>query len=177
MLNFNVIYLFKSLVFSILTVNFNRTALDTNLCDRKVELVKIYDHVCEKFEESLQYELQRFSNNDRPGLTDRGIAAIYLFVIQHQGTFRIKQIHRYAKDHLIDWFPRPGSYQAFNNRLNDPCGVMDALVGRLPEGFRPSDCHRPHGHHHLLGQAPGQGRQGDHRQGPLLHQGGSITTG
>ena len=58
----------------------------------------------------------------------------------HQKVFKTKDIHKYAKDHLTDWFPRLGSYQSFNNRLNRLCIVMNTLTEHLIEEFKPLDC-------------------------------------
>src|SRR5690606_22638392 len=107
--------------------------------DKDYKLVKIYCYVCEKFEESLQWECRRFSNNKRPKLTDQEIIAIYLFSMHYHGMFKMKQIHRYAVDHLREWFPDLGSYQAFNNRLNRVSHVLAPLVGSLCTEFAPDD--------------------------------------
>ncbi len=98
--------------------------MDTNLNDWKYKLVKIYDYICKKLEECLQYECQRHSNNSEPEFTDQEIMTIYLFAMDHQKIFKKKDIHRYAKDHLMSWFPNQNSYQSFNNRLNSLCAVM-----------------------------------------------------
>jgi len=121
-------------------VNFNKTIMDIHLNNWKDKLVKIYVYVCEKFEESLQYECQRFTNNDQPDFTDQEMITIYLFAMNHQKLFKIKDIHRYAKDHLINWFPNLNSYQAFNNRLNKLCTAMRTLVDHLIYEFKPTDC-------------------------------------
>jgi len=119
--------------------------LDTNLNNWKYKLVKIYDYVCQKFEENLSYECQRFSNNDKPDFTDQEIITIYLFVMQHQKIFQLKGIHRYAKDHLLSWFPNLNSYQGFNSRFNRLSAVMSKLVEHLIEEFKPLDCSDKHG--------------------------------
>lgn len=106
--------------------------------------MKIYDYVCEKFKERLQFECERFSNNNKPDLTDREIMTIYLFVMHHQGIFKIKQIHQFATEYLMSWFPDLGSYQAFNHRLNRISNVMDTLVGSLFLDFVPKDCSNDH---------------------------------
>lgn len=140
MLNFNALNLFKLLIFSILIINFNKIILDTNINNKEFKLVKIYDYVCEKFEESLQFECERFSNNKQSCLTDQELITIYLFVMHHQGVFKIKQIHQFAKDYLMSWFPDLGSYQAFNNRLNRISGAMNTLVAHLFTEFTPDGC-------------------------------------
>ena len=121
-------------------VNFNKTILDTNSHNWKYKLVKIYDYVCKKFEQGLQYECQRHSNNSEPKFTDQEIMTIYLFVMHHQKIFKNKDIHRYAKDHLMSWFPNLNSYQAFNHRLNSLSAVMRKLTQQLIYQFTPSDC-------------------------------------
>lgn len=114
--------------------------MDTKLNNWKDKLVKIYDYVCEKFEENLRYECQRFSNNNTPDFTDQEIMSIYLFAMNHQRLFTKKDIHQYAKDHLICWFPNLNSYQAFSNRLNNLCIVMGKLTEQLLYEFKPCDC-------------------------------------
>ena len=102
--------------------------------------MKIYYYVCEKFDESLQFECERFSNNNKPKLTDQEIITIYLFVMHHQGIFKIKQIHQFAREYLLSWFPDLGSYQAFNNRLNRISGAVNTLVEILLRDFVPENC-------------------------------------
>ena len=114
--------------------------MDTRLNNWKDKLVKIYVYVCEKYEQSLQYECQRFTNNDQPNFTDQEIITIYLFAMNHQKLFKIIDIHRYTKDHLMSWFSNLNSYQAFNNRLNRLCTVMNRLVEHLIYEFKPIDC-------------------------------------
>ena len=102
--------------------------------------MKIYCYVCEKFEESLQYRCERFSNNKEPKLTDQEIMTIYLFVMQHQGIFKMSKIHQFATEYLLDWFPDLGSYQAFKNRLNRISCVMGPFVETLLNEFAPKEC-------------------------------------
>jgi hypothetical protein len=68
--------------------------MDTEHNNKDYKLVKIYCYVCEKFEDSLQFQCERFSNNKQPKLTDQEIVTIYLFAMRHQGIFKLKQIHR-----------------------------------------------------------------------------------
>ena len=121
-------------------LNFNKTILDIDVNNKDYKLIKIYYYVCEKFEESLQYECERFSNNDKPYLTDQELITIYLFVMHHQGIHKISKMHQFATEYLLSWFPHLGSYQAFNNRLNRISHVMNRLVEQLIEKFHPDDC-------------------------------------
>lgn len=132
--------LFKLLIFSILIINFNKIILYTNSNNKDYKLVKIYDYVCKKFEEHLQFECERFSNNNKPKLTDQEIITIYLFVMHHQGIFKMNKIHQFANEYLLSWFPDLGSYQAFNQRINRLSNVMNTFVGLILSEFAPKEC-------------------------------------
>lgn len=138
----NASNLFTSLIISILIVNFDKAILDKDINNKDYKLVKIYDYVCKKYESELQYQCQRFSNNNRPKFTDQEIMTIYLFVMQHIGIFTKKRIYQFAQDYLMEWFPNLGSYQAFNNRVNRLSGTMNTLTEGLLGEFAPEDCSR-----------------------------------
>lgn len=114
--------------------------MDSEHNNKDYKLVKIYCYVCEKFKDEIQYSCERFSNNKEPKLTDQEIITIYLFVMHHQGIFKMNKIHQFAMEYLLDWFPDLGSYQAFNNRINRVCSVMGSLVGTLLGEFVPKEC-------------------------------------
>ena len=107
--------------------------------DKDDKLIRIYFYICEKFEE-LQFYCERFSNNNEPEFTDQEVMTIYLYVMQHEGHTKIKHIHRFASEYLKDWFPKLGSYQAFNNRLNRLTGAFNRLVEILITSSIPDDC-------------------------------------
>lgn len=107
---------------------------------KSLKLVKIYLYICKRYDEDLKYHCQRFSNNDQPEFTDQEIMTIYLFVINEEKRFKIKQIHRFAKDYLSSWFPKLGSYEAFNNRVNHLSPAFSQLGISLISEFRPDDC-------------------------------------
>jgi hypothetical protein len=109
------------------------------LKDKDDKLIRIYFLICDYFNE-LQYYCERFSNNNQPEFTDQEIMTIYLYVIQHEGHTKIKHIHRFASEYLRSWFPKPGSYQAFNNRLNRLTGAFNRLVEILLTSSIPDDC-------------------------------------
>lgn len=136
----NLLNLFKLLIFSILIVNFNKIILNTKSNNKDYKLVKLYDYVCKKFDEQLQFESMRFSNNNTPKLTDQEIVTIYLFVMEHQGIFKMNKTHQFASEYLLSWFSGLGSYQAFNHRINRLSNVMNTLVGILLNEFTPKEC-------------------------------------
>jgi len=65
---------------------------------------------------------------------------IYLYTIHEEQRFKIKQIHRFANEYLLSWFPKLGSYAAFNNRLNRLSEAFKQLVLPLLDEFQPKDC-------------------------------------
>ena len=66
--------------------------------DKECKLVKIYLFICDAFQEELKYYAERFTNNNTPEFTDEEVITIYLYVMQHEQQFKIKQIHRFAKE-------------------------------------------------------------------------------
>lgn len=107
--------------------------------DKDTKLVKIYLFICERFKD-LNFCCERFSNNDKPEFTDQEIMTIYLYAIHHEGQVKIKHIHRFAKDHLYSWFPKLGSYQAFNARINRLSGAFTRLTELILTEYQPEDC-------------------------------------
>ena len=107
--------------------------------DKDDKLVRIYFYICDKFEE-LQFYCERFSNNCNPEFTDQEIMTVYLYTMHHEGHTKTKHIHRFASEYLMSWFPKLGSYQAFNNRLNRLGGAFTRLVEILLVDFQPEDC-------------------------------------
>jgi hypothetical protein len=107
---------------------------------KAIKLVEIYLYVCKRFDEDLKYHCERFSNNYEPKFSDEEIMTIYLFAVQEEQRFKVKQIHRFANEYLRSWFPALGSYQAFNNRINRLSEAFKKLLEPLLEEFIPEDC-------------------------------------
>ena len=107
---------------------------------KAVKLIEIYFYICKRYDKDLKYCCERFSNNDKPTLTDQEIMTIYLYTIHEEQRYKVKQIHRFANEYLRTWFPNLGSYAAFNNRLNRLSEAFKQLVAPLLKEFRPEDC-------------------------------------
>lgn len=97
-------------------------------------------YICDVYKSSLQYHCQRFSNNSVPDFTDEELITVYLFCGACQRYFGIKEIHTFAKEYLLSWFPKLPSYQTFNSRLNMLSEAFRVLVGIMTTSFRPEDC-------------------------------------
>lgn len=107
---------------------------------KAVKLIEIYFYISKRYDEDLKYCCERFSNNDRPALTDQEIMTIYLFTVHEEQRYKVKQIHRFANEYLRSWFPELGGYAAFNNRLNRLSEAFKQLVSPLLNEFKPEDC-------------------------------------
>jgi hypothetical protein len=65
---------------------------------------------------------------------------VYLFTTDRQRYFSCKEIHTFAKEYMLDWFPKLPSYQAFNNRINNLWSAFKVLAERIIGDFLPADC-------------------------------------
>ena len=107
---------------------------------KALKLIKIYSIICDRFEKDLKHTCERFSNNNKQDLTDQEIMTIYLFTVQEEQRFSIKQIHKYACEYLFDWFPKLGSYAGFSKRLNQLSEAFKSFSASLFQDFLPADC-------------------------------------
>lgn len=107
--------------------------------DKADKLIRIYFFICDKFEE-LKYYSWRFSNINQPKLTDQEIMTIYLFVMDQQRYFKIKDIHLFTTECLTRWLTAFCNYKTFDNRLNKLTGAFNGLVEIIMTNFRPEDC-------------------------------------
>ena len=82
----------------------------------KTNLIKLYCTVCDN-SNTIEAVTQRQSNNFRPQFSDEEYITVYLWGISQQ-RFEKKTIYKYTKNHLLEWFPKLPSYQAFPDRLN-----------------------------------------------------------
>lgn len=108
--------------------------------DKALKLIKIYMYVCSQYQETLNCYCQRYSNNSKPRFTDEEILTIFLFVGSEQRYTQIKEIHSFAKEYLLDWFPGLISYQTFVYRLNRMVGAVQELLKHLIVSYKPDDC-------------------------------------
>jgi hypothetical protein len=104
------------------------------------KLIKLYQYVCEKYEEELKYHCQRFTNNNKPKFTDQEIITIYLFALHEEQKMKVKQMYNFTKDYLMDWFPKLTSYVAFTTRLNRLSESIKHLCIAMIQDFIPKEC-------------------------------------
>jgi hypothetical protein len=98
----------------------------------QLTLISLYYYVCERYNSTLCWQVQRFSPNCNCGsITDEEIITIYLFCVAFQEKHKIKSMHKYILDHWISWFPNLPSYETFVSRLNRISSIFPSLVGCL----------------------------------------------
>lgn len=98
----------------------------------QLTFICLYYYVCECYNSTLRWQVQRFSNNSHQGLiTDEEIITIYLFCVGFQEKTKLKSMHRYILSHWQSWFPQLPSYETFINRINRISFVFPGLVSCL----------------------------------------------
>lgn len=94
------------------------------------QLIQVYEHICQAFQQGLGGYTQRFSNNDTPVFTDEEVMTIYLYGLL-RGQRKVSRIYDDTKNHLMAFFPRLPSYQGYVYRLNRCAKAFEVLVERL----------------------------------------------
>jgi hypothetical protein len=107
---------------------------------KALKLIKIYDYVCEKYEQELKYHCERFTNSNQPCFTDQEVITIYLFSLYEEQKIKLKQMYNFTKDYLLSWFPKLTSYVAFTNRLNRLASAIKSLCSITIQEFAPKEC-------------------------------------
>lgn len=98
----------------------------------QLTLISLYYYVCNRYNSTLCWEVQRFSPNSNTGkITDQEIITIYLFCVAFQEKHKVKSMHKYILQHWISWFPNLPSYETFVNRLNRISPLFPILVSEL----------------------------------------------
>ena len=54
--------------------------------------------------------------------------------------FSISEIHTFAREYLLSWFPKLPSYQTFTARLNMLSEALKVLAEAMIQSFKPKDC-------------------------------------
>jgi hypothetical protein len=95
--------------------------------DWEVELISLYLFVCKHYQKNLSSYCQRMSNYADLKFSDEEAITLYLYGVI-EGYRTLKSIHRYAKKHLMSWFPHLPKCGAFDQRINKLHDVFVPLV-------------------------------------------------
>lgn len=107
---------------------------------KELKLISIYLYICDIYNSKLKSACERFSNNNHPDFTDQEVITIYLYTMNIEQRLKIKQIHEFAIEHLISWFPLLPSYEAFIMRINRLSEAFKILADILLSEYCPDDC-------------------------------------
>ena len=99
---------------------------EENVSMWQTNLITLYCAVCDHHS-TIEAMMQRQSNNFRPQFSDEECITVYLWGIS-QRRFEQTTIYNYTKNHLLEWFPKLPSYQAFSDRLNRLAPAFQALA-------------------------------------------------
>jgi Transposase DDE domain len=100
----------------------------------QLTLISLYYYVCERYNSTLRWQVQRFSPNFHQGnITDEEIITIYLFCVAFEEKTKLKSMHKYILNHWVDWFPHLPTYETFVSRINRISVVFPTLVASLLE--------------------------------------------
>lgn len=98
----------------------------------QLTLISLYYYVCERYNSTLQWQVQRFSSNlDKGKITDQEIITIYLFCVAFEEKYKVKSMHNYILHHWLDWFPNLPAYETLVARLNRLSALFPLLVSEL----------------------------------------------
>ena len=97
--------------------------------DWETELITLYFLVVQN-SDKIYLSSMRMSPNSSPAFTDAELMTIYLYCTK-EGYHKKSQMHKYVKKHLLSWFPKLPTYQAFNYRLNLLEGAFQGLCNEL----------------------------------------------
>ena len=92
----------------------------------ETNLIRLYCAVCDD-SSTIDAIMQRQRNNFCPQFSDEECITVYLWGIS-QRRFEQKTIYEYTRNHLLDWFPKLPSYQAFSDRLNRLAPAFQSLA-------------------------------------------------
>lgn len=106
--------------------------------DWQTLLITIFMYISEQYKNHLWPFCQRMSNNSNPKFTDEELLTIFIYGIMKK-RFELKDIHNYARNHLMEWFPHLPSYVAFVQRLNRFDSLFPILIELILKDFPESE--------------------------------------
>ncbi len=95
--------------------------------DWEVELISLYLFICNRYKMNLSEYCARTAYYADLRFSDEEAITLYLFGVI-EGCRTIKEIHRYSKKHLMNWFPNLPGYKSFDHRINQLHEVFEPLV-------------------------------------------------
>jgi hypothetical protein len=106
--------------------------------DWEDKLISLYVIISNEYNEIIYPHVERFTNGKNVSFTDEEVMTIYCCGIL-RGYRTITAIHRYAQDHLSEYFPKLPGYAAFTHRVNKLSNGFIALIAFLQTKKVPKD--------------------------------------
>ena len=97
---------------------------------KEIQIIKLYCAVCQMYCSITARDCQRQSNNFRPKFSDEECITISLWGIANQ-KFEVKAVYDFIKDYWEGWFPDLPSYQNFNRRVCNLCGIFEQIAAYM----------------------------------------------
>lgn len=101
-------------------------------------ITKLYDYIAKEYEKTLQYEVQRFSNNKHPKFTDVQAMTMYIYCTSYEKRLTLKDMYNFVKSYLSDIFINLPSYVAFCNRISRLSSAFNMLFNNVVAANLPS---------------------------------------
>jgi hypothetical protein len=98
----------------------------------QTQLIGLYVTISTVWEKELAGLVERRSNNKKQFLTDSELVTIYFYGLM-TGRRNLKDIHKFADDHLRVWFPKLPSYQGFCYRTHKLPNAFMTLCERIQQ--------------------------------------------
>ena len=102
--------------------------------DRQERLITLFLYVNKHYDSELFIYTERMSNNGTPEFTDSELITVYLRGIMN-GYRKVKDAHKYARNHLNEWFPNLPAYATYIQRLNRISPVFSGLPPLIQKDF------------------------------------------
>lgn len=101
---------------------------------KELELIRLYDYLCDCKDTILSMHHQRFSPNSSPSnekLDDVELLTIYFYCRRFENKHTKTAMYDYAKRYLLRWFPTLPNYANFTARLNHLGSTIQYLIDRM----------------------------------------------
>jgi hypothetical protein len=102
--------------------------------DWQERLITLFLYVNKHYDSELFIYTERMSNNGTPEFTDSELITVYLWGIMN-GYRKVKDAHKYARNHLNEWFPNLPAYATYIQRLNRISPVFSGLLPLIQKDF------------------------------------------
>ncbi|MEG2164624.1 MAG: transposase [Bacteroidales bacterium] len=95
------------------------------------KIIQIFDYIATEYEKTLQFHVERYSNNKYPLFTDVQAMTMYVYCTVYEKRVTLKDMYNFVKSYLSDIFVNLPSYVAFCNRIARLSPAFNMLFNRV----------------------------------------------